>query len=104
MRTETLKQTIVFDAPASEVYDALLDSDKHSAFTESECIISKHVGGGFSAYDGYITGGNILLDKNKKIVQSWHCSDFPSRHKSKVTFELSEKNGKTTLNFTHENV
>ncbi len=100
----TIKQTVIFDAPASEVYDALMGSKKHSAFTESECVISNSVGGSFKAYEGYIKGSNIFLEKNKKIVQNWHCTDFPSRHKSIVTFELEEKNGKTILHFTHENV
>ncbi len=100
----TIKQTVEFDASPEEVYDLLMDSKKHSEFTDSECMIQNNVGGSFKIYDGYIKGSNILLEKNKKIVQNWHCTDLPSRHKTTVTFELEEKNGKTILHFTHENV
>lgn len=41
METKTIKQSIVFKAPPHEVYEALMDSDKHSQFTGSSAEVSR---------------------------------------------------------------
>lgn len=100
-----IKQNIKFKANPHEVYEVLMDSKKHSAFTGSPAKISREVGDRFSCYDGYIKGENIELVKDKKIVQKWIGSDFPKGDSSIVKFELKEtKDGGTELHFTHENV
>ncbi|MBI2671101.1 SRPBCC domain-containing protein [Candidatus Woesearchaeota archaeon] len=104
MKTKTIKQTVIFKANPSEVYEALMDSKKHSKFTESECIISRKVKGKFSVYDGYAEGINLELIKDKKIVQKWHASDWPDGHYSIVTFSLTKFNQGTKLIFTQERV
>jgi len=93
MKTKTLHQTIHFKATAHALYEALMDSKKHAAFTEAQATISRKAGGTFQAYDGYATGKNIELIPDKKIVQSWRASDWPEGHHSLVTFEFKEKNG-----------
>jgi|TARA_B100002003_G_scaffold250163_1_gene288589 uncharacterized protein YndB with AHSA1/START domain len=70
MKTKTIEQTVTFRTSAHEVYEALMDSARHSQFTDSNCTISREVGGRFSAYDGYIEGVNIELVPDRKIVQS----------------------------------
>jgi hypothetical protein len=37
--------------------------------------ISREVGGAYSAYSGYITGQNLELLPDQKIVQSWRAVD-----------------------------
>jgi activator of HSP90 ATPase len=104
MKTKTLHQTIVFKATAHELYEALMDSKKHAAFTESQAKISRKVGGDFQAYDGYATGKNVELTPDKKIVQTWRASDWPEDHFSTVTFVFTEKNGETTVDFTQTEI
>jgi len=100
----TIHQTVEFNAPAHDIYEMLMDSDKHAAFTESPAEISKEVGGSFTAYGDYIEGTNTELSPDKKIVQSWRASDWPDEHFSTATYELSEQDGKTIVTFTQENV
>ena len=100
MKTTTLHQTIRFKTTAHALYDALMDSKKHAAFTGASATISRKAGGAFQTYDGYATGKNLELIPDKKIVQSWRASDWPEGHYSTVTFEFTEKNGETTLEFT----
>ena len=101
---KSIKQKISFKVSASTVYDALMDSKKHSAFTGAGAKISRKVGGAFSAFDGYATGKNLKLIEDKKIVQSWHASDWEKDQMSEVTFLLSESKSGCTLTFTHKNV
>ena len=83
-----------------------MDSKKHSEFTRSKCVISRKVGGKVSAYDGYITGENIELVPDEKIIQKWKAEEdcWPADHYSKVTFTLKQIKGGTRMTFTHSGV
>jgi len=96
LKAKTIKQEVSFRAEAQKVYDALMDSKKHSQFTGSECVISKKAGGKFTAYGGYIKGVNLELVPGKKIVQSWRASDWPEGHYSKAIFILERKDSSIT--------
>jgi activator of HSP90 ATPase len=104
IKTKTLRQTVTFNASPHEVYEALMDSKKHSAFTGDKAVISRKVGGSFKAYGDYIESKNIELIPDKKIVQSWRSSDWPKGHYSKVIFDFKELGKKTKLYFVHEDV
>src|SRR5688572_1405477 len=99
-----IQQTVTFKASPHEVYEALMDSAKHSAFSGGTAEISREVGGEFSAYDGYISGRNIRLLPDREIVQSWRAVDWPEGHFSTITFVLLPITDGTRLNFTHVDV
>lgn len=98
-KTGSIKQVVIFKMTPDKVYEALMDSKKHSKFTGSEAIISKKVGGKFTAYGGYIEGENLELIKNKKIVQKWRGADWPKGHYSKATFLFTKTKDGTKLAF-----
>ncbi len=101
----TIRQTVTFDAPPHAVFESLLDSKKHAAFTGSKARISRKVGGKVSAWDGYIEGRNLRIEKDKVIVQSWRTTDFQEEDPdSQVMFHLSRKGSGTRLLFVHRNV
>lgn len=104
MASRTIRQQVTIGASAHDVYEALMDSRKHARFSGAAAKISRKVGGGISAYGGYITGANLELVPDKKIRQSWHAQDFPEGHDSEVIFSLSEADGKTRIAFTHKRV
>ena len=104
MKTKTIRQNVTFKASPHEVYEALMDSRKHSEFTGGKASISRKVGGKFTAYDGYAEGTNLELVKDKKIVQTWRADDWPEGHYSTVTFELGKVEGGTKLKFTQAGV
>lgn len=104
MKNKTIKQSVTFKATPHEIYEMLMDSKKHSKFTESGANISRKIGGKVSAYGGYIEGANIELIPDKKIVQKWRGSDWPDDHYSIATFELKKVNGGTKLTFTQTDV
>lgn len=103
-KTKTIKQSANFKASAHEVYEALMDSKKHSQFTGGKASISRNVGGKFTVYDGYAEGKNLELITDKKIVQFWRASDWPEGAESKVTFILTATKTGTKLTFTQVGV
>jgi activator of HSP90 ATPase len=100
----TIRQTATFKASTHDVYEALMDANKHSEFTGGVAKISRKVGGKFSIYDGEIDGENLELVPDQKIVQSWRYSDWPEGHYSTATFSLEKIEGGTRLTFTQKDV
>lgn len=101
---KTIRQTVTIRAAPLAVYEALMDSRIHSAFTGSAARISPRVGGRFTAYDGYAEGRNLELIPGRKIVQTWRASDWPEGHYSTATFALAKARTGTTLTFTQAGV
>ena len=104
MKTKTIRQVVTFRARPHMVYEALMDSRKHSRFTGDTASISRKIGGRFKAYGDYIEGVNLELVPDEKIVQSWRASDWPEGHYSRVTFSLKELEKGTQLTFTQSDV
>jgi len=71
MKTKTLHQSVSLKATAHDIYESLMDSNKHSEFTRSPAVIHREVGGEFSAFDGWASGKTVELIPYKKIVQKW---------------------------------
>ncbi|MDP2925103.1 MAG: SRPBCC family protein [Nanoarchaeota archaeon] len=104
-----LKQEIVLNASCHEVYEAFMDSERHSMFTHDKAEIDRVVGGKIKAYGDYIIGENLELVPDKLIVQKWRANDWPKEHFSIVRFELKEIFGlrgkpKAKIIFTQENI
>ncbi|HEY3310146.1 MAG TPA: SRPBCC family protein [Anaerolineales bacterium] len=102
--SRVIEHSMFFKAPAHEVYEALMDSTRHKAFTKSEAKTSREVGGGYTAYDGYIAGTNLELVPDWKIVQTWRASDWPEGHFSVISFQLTPVEGGTRLDFNQSNL
>lgn len=102
VKTKNLSQSVVLNTSVHEVYDALMDSKKHSRFTGGKAVMSQKVGGKFTAYDGYIEGKNLELKLDKKIVQLWRATDWPKGHFSTITYTLTKKRDKAELKFKQE--
>jgi uncharacterized protein YndB with AHSA1/START domain len=101
----TIEQTVFFKASPAEVYDALLDPKKHSKFTGSPATTNAKVGAEFNAWDGYISGKNLELVKDKKIVQEWETTQWPKGYpRSRLELTLSPKKGGTELKMVHSKV
>jgi uncharacterized protein YndB with AHSA1/START domain len=76
-KTRTIIQKVTIPATPEQVYEAFIDPEKHSDFTNTNTTGSQDVGGDVSASDGYIKARNIELKKGKRIVQEWTTSEWP---------------------------
>ena len=103
---EKIKLSAVITATPKEIYNAWLDSKAHSAFTGGGAAkIDPKVKGKFTAWDDYISGRNLELVPNKKIVQAWRTTEFPAKHpdsRLEVILEPSAKGTKVT--FVHTDI
>jgi activator of HSP90 ATPase len=104
VKTKTIRQGAMFRATPHEVYEALMDSKKHSKFSGAAARISRKIGGRFNAYDGWIYGKNLQLKKDKLIVQEWRGNDWPKGVYSIVKFILQKSGENTKLMFTQSGV
>lgn len=102
--TEPIRQEEHFAATPQAVFDALTDSAKHGAFTESTSEIDKQPGGAFSCHDGQITGRTLELVEGKRIVQAWRVSAWDEGVYTTVSIELEPADGGTKLTLVHRGV
>lgn len=99
--SKVIRQSVTFKSTPHEVYEALMDSKKHTAFTGGKASISRSVGGKIATYDNYIAGKNVELIPDKKIVQDWRAVDWPEGYFSRITFKFTAVLEGTRLDFTH---
>jgi activator of HSP90 ATPase len=106
MKTKSIKQSANFKASPGEVYELLMDSEKHSSLIDSKVKMSKKVNGKFEVFDGYCHGYNIELDEGKKIVQAWHFQEegWPDDHYSICIFQFEKTEKGTRLIFSQSGV
>jgi len=104
MGTKTIRQAVFLDARPEEVYEAFTDASKHSGFTGAKATCDPKVGGKFTAWDGYICGKNLELEKGKRIVQEWKTSEWPDAGPSIVEFTFTKKGKGTELVMAHSKV
>jgi activator of HSP90 ATPase len=101
----TITDSVIIAASPEEVYDAYVDAKKHSKFTGSKATGDGKVGGKFTAWDGYIFGKNLILEKGKKIVQEWKTTEWPEGYPpSKLELTLKKVKGGTELSMVHSDV
>ena len=94
--------------PASKeaIYNAWLDGKQHAAMTNtSDADASTMVGDSFMALDGYITGTNLELVPNSKIVQSWRSAEFSEDEAdSLIEVTLEDAANGTLVTLTHSSL
>ena len=96
-----IHQEIVFETTPHAVYEALLDQAQHAAYTGGKSEIDRDPGGAFRCHDGQITGRQIELVPDQRIIQAWRVSAWPEGQYSLVKFELSAEGDGTRLVMDH---
>lgn len=110
---EAIHQEVVFKASPKRLYDALTDAQQ---FQKLEVIggavkmadieakpaeISREPGGAFSIFGAYITGRQLELVPDQRIVQAWREISWDPGIFSIARFELKEQASGTKLIFDH---
>ena len=98
-----IHKEVDFKASPKRVYEALLDEKQFSAFSGGHSAeIQREVGGSFSCFGGMITGRNIELIPNRRIVQAWRVKMWPEGEYSIVLIELQAQGSGTRLTMEHK--
>ena len=110
---EAIHQEVVFKASPKRIYDILTTASQFqkvellSAAMKSvdvsahPPVISGEPGGTFSLFGDYVTGRQIELVANQRIVQAWRAASWAPGIYSIVRFELAEQGRATELVFDH---
>lgn len=101
--SEGLSVFSIFPVPPERVYNAWLDSEEHSAFTNRKADIDPKPGGVFTLWDGYITGSTLSLEPFR-IVQTWRTADFPDDapdSRLEIFFEYADVGCQIIINHTN---
>lgn len=107
MKTATINQAVVIKgASPHDLYEILMDSKKHAQLVNSTAEISREKGGKFKVYDGYISGTNLELIADTKIVQNWRGDEdcWPEDHYSKLTITFKKEKDGTRVSLNQEGV
>jgi uncharacterized protein YndB with AHSA1/START domain len=113
---DAIHQEIVFQAAPERVYAALTDAKQFDKIIDLTGIrqagalppeankptqITAAAGGEFTLFGGYITGRQIELVPNVRVVQAWRAANWDPGVYSIVKFELVKQGAATKIVFDH---
>jgi activator of HSP90 ATPase len=112
--SEAIRQEIMFDAGPRRVYEALTSGKHFDAITRlsdgdallkaagaKPTMISSDVGGVFTLFGGYITGRNLEMLQDERLVQAWRAGGWNPGAFSIATFSFTRDGTRTKLSFEH---
>ncbi|HEY6852008.1 MAG TPA: SRPBCC domain-containing protein [Terracidiphilus sp.] len=111
--SDAIHQEPVFTASRKRVYDALTDAKQFDKVIQLSGVmqamhlpdkpaeISREAGGAFKLFGGYITGRQVELVPNERIVQAWRAGGWNPGIYSIAKFELVEQGSGTKIIFDH---
>jgi activator of HSP90 ATPase len=103
--SKTVEQTVAFRAAPARLYDIYMDGRKHSAAIGGRAVVSRRVGGRFSAFGGMLEGRNLALVPGHLIVQTWRGKDWPKRELDSILIlAFSRARGGGRIRLVHANV
>jgi len=111
---ESIHQEHVFKASRKRVYEALTETSQFNKVVMlSEAMksgmppgaaptqIGREAGGAFSLFGGYVTGRQLELVPNERIVQAWRAGSWDAGDYSIAKFQLVEQGAGTKIVFDH---
>jgi activator of HSP90 ATPase len=84
---------------------AFVNPRVQAAFTGAAATGSARVGARFTAWDGYISGVNRVVERERRLVQDWKTTEWPDgAEPSRVEFVFRPMKGGTEIRMVHANV
>jgi len=96
------KKYFKIHASVQDVYNALVNPNMIELWTGDDAVMDDQVGTEFSLYEGNITGKNLEIEKEKKIVQQWYFGE--QEEQSIVTIKLHQDKENTSVEVRHTNI
>lgn len=104
-KTKTIRQREFIPAKPEDVYDCFVNARKHGEFTGGKATGLGRAGCKFTAWDGYISGKHLELDRPRRIVQEWVTSEWPAgAPPSRLEFIFKAKKDGTEVAMVHAQV
>jgi activator of HSP90 ATPase len=93
----SIKQQATIPASPTEVYAILADAEALSALSGMSGQADRSEGEEFSAFDGHVTGRQIDLVQDQRLVQAWRFPVWEPGRYTIVRFTLEAEVGGTLL-------
>lgn len=93
----SIRQQATIPADPHQVYKVLADADALSALSGKSGKAARIEGEEFAAFDGNVTGRQIELVPDTRLVQTWRFPRWEPGQHSLVTFTLTAVDGGTCL-------
>ena len=103
---KTIVQELVFKNTTPEaLYNLYMNAEQHAMIAGAPAAISEKAGSKYSVHGGYITGKNLQLVKDKRIVQTWRGADWDKKEVDSIfIIDLEQKGKNVILHAVHANV
>ncbi|HUL42564.1 MAG TPA: SRPBCC domain-containing protein [Burkholderiales bacterium] len=99
------RQSIRFSASPESLFDAYLSSRRHAAILGSRVSIGKAVSRRFTAFNGILSGKNLLIVAKELIVQSWRSRKWKKTHPDSILILMFSKYGRgAQIDLVHVNI
>jgi activator of HSP90 ATPase len=112
--SEAIHQELLFNASPQRVYGALTNGNSFDAVTRlsdgdallkatgaKPTTINSEVGGTFTLFGGYVTGRNLEMLPDERLVQAWRAGSWKPGAFSIAAFSFLQDGTKTKLLFDH---
>jgi activator of HSP90 ATPase len=110
----SIHQEVDFKASRKRVYDVLTSAAQFDKVVRASDAmksgmppnakpteLSRQPGGAFFLFGGYVSGRNVELIPNQRLIQAWRADSWPPGVYSIVRFELTDAGTGTRLVFDH---
>jgi uncharacterized protein YndB with AHSA1/START domain len=97
-----IKRYYILNAEPKDVFNALTNKKMLEIWTGETAEMEPVSGSGFSLWDGSITGVNVDIEENRKIVQRWFFGE--DEEESLVTLKIHPHKKGTSVELIHTNI
>jgi activator of HSP90 ATPase len=103
--TKPIVQSVTFKASPQELFEIFTNSKKHSTATGAKASVSAKAGAKWTAWDGMISGKNLVVVPGHMIVQAWRASHWKdSDLDSILILTFSQAAGGSRIDLVHVGV
>jgi activator of HSP90 ATPase len=105
LETTTITQEVTIPAKPVQVYDAIINPLKHATFTGANATGDPVEGGKFTAWDGYILGTYVKLERARQILAEWETTEWPEGYPpSQLQLSFKDSDAGTLVTMVHSDV
>jgi activator of HSP90 ATPase len=103
--TPVIQQSVRFACPLDVLFELYMVSAKHSAATGARARIGRRAGERFTAFEGALSGRNLMVIPKRMIVQAWRSTNFKKTDPDSVlVLEFSKVAGGARIDLVHVGV
>jgi len=95
------KKYFKIQASVQDVYNAIVNPNMVELWTGDDAVMDDQPGTEFSLYEGNISGKNIEIIKEQKIVQQWYFGEQEEASIVTIKFHQDKKNTSVEVHQTN---